>query len=97
MVTTLKTDNGYVYAYCEWRILNKYGYEFSPRNYIFIKELWIHPKYRNLRTIRRMIAWIDRNELTKNVPYVYWHSEKYEKQKVYDKNKLLKKGVLNVR
>lgn len=55
MITTIKDDENYVVAFCEWRLVGPSGYEVQNGEYIWVNDLWVHPKYRELGLIGRII------------------------------------------
>lgn len=55
MVTTLKNEDGYVIALCEWRLVGASGYEVPNGEYIWINDMWVHEDYRHIHKVNRII------------------------------------------
>lgn len=78
MVSTLKNDDGYIYAFAEWRTTNDQGVAKDNGEYLYIDYMWIHDDYRQeFRILNKLINKIDVHENTKSVKYVYWETEKF--------------------
>ena len=63
MITSLKNDDGLIYAFCEWRLVGKSGYDMENGEYIWVNDMWVHPKYRGQNKVSRII-----DEIMRDVP-----------------------------
>lgn len=71
MTTILSDINDKIYAYCEWWVTdgnNRFGGE-----YLYIRDLWIHPDYENNKEILKIIDKINQHEFSKPCKWVYWN------------------------
>ena len=56
MIETLKTKNGFVYAYMEWTTMMMNGIPIDHGPRVHIKELWVHDRFRgDTKLIRTFI------------------------------------------
>lgn len=93
MITTLKNDDGYIYAYMEWRLVSKYGLSVGEKEYIFIKDLWIHQWHRGNGSLQDLIDEVSKDPLVKKTKFVYWNNLKRNRlSKTYSKTRF-KKGA----
>jgi len=72
MISTLKDRQGLIHSYIEWQVLDPTGYPSDGGEYIFIRSIWIHKRFRGMRAYRSLIDKIDRHEYTKGCHFVYW-------------------------
>lgn len=75
MITSLKDEGGKIIAYCEWRLVGPSGYECPNAQYIWINDIWVHPKERFTLRINRII-----DEIMRDYPqaeYGYFTRGKY--------------------
>ena len=72
MISTLRNYEGLVTGFIEWQILDAAGYQTKNGEYIFVKTIWVHKRYRSKRSDQELIAKIDEHEYAKNSPFVYW-------------------------
>ena len=93
MISCLRNDNGFIYAYIEWYILDQFGQFQSMGNFMYINDVWVHPDYRNNKCIERIIPQLHNHNFSSNVRVVYWARDKYNgKISKYLRLKLSKKG-----
>lgn len=107
MITILKNFEGYIYAYLESNRVNLNGdYDIHGR-YIFVDDIWIHPTYRDMKTLLSLVELVHQNKFYDHCTKVYWtilrsNSSKkildpenyqgYSKvQRIYDRDKLMLK------
>ena len=64
MITSLKTDEGYIYAILEW--------EMTDEEHLLIKYAWVHTDYRNNGCIPKMIGQMTTHDLTQKTQFVGW-------------------------
>ena len=98
MISTLKNNDRYVFAYILWVTVDKEGKSDNAGDYLYISDLWIHPLCRRLESLRELIGMIDSHEASQSAKWVYWKREKYgdRTSHLIDRNKIAKKGVLHV-
>ena len=94
MISILKNPEGYVYAYCEWRLVNELGMGVGLKEYMFVKEIWIHEDFRGKETLGKLIYEMDINPIGKRAKWVYWNNLKFNRlTKPLSRARLRKKGV----
>jgi len=72
MISTLKHYDGLIYGFIEWQILDPSGFPKNNGEYIFVRTIWVHPKYRKKRAYQELINKIDKHEYSQNSHFVYW-------------------------
>jgi len=72
MVTCLKNDEDFIYAYIEWQILDEDAQFKNGGEYCFIQDLWVHPAWRKGQCIPALIPLINEHKFMVNVKYIYW-------------------------
>jgi hypothetical protein len=72
MASTIKNTEGCVVAYIEWQILDAAGFQVNNSDYIYIKNMWIHPDWRDSRAFRNVIDKIYKHPYSQNAGFVYW-------------------------
>ncbi len=93
MITTVsKLD--YVIGYLEWNVVDSEG-DFDVNGaYIYVANLWVHPRFRQIGYIRELVRKVYDDKRGKHCPKVYWiREEKYPERppKTWDKEYLVKK------
>jgi len=87
MVTVLKDEEDRVISYCEWCLVDEKGDLQDNGRYLFVRELWIHEKYRQKGMIEKMIY-----KIAPEAPaaiYAYWRRRKYnDRIKLFRRSKL---------
>lgn len=78
MISVLKNSEGLIYAYCEWWVVDEKGFNSDQGNYLYIKDLWIHPKRRMGGTLKDIIRQIDQDE-GGQCRIVYWNNLKHNR------------------
>ena len=93
MISTLKTTDGFIEAYIEWRVVNDLGKMKENGEYIYVADLWIHPSARFKGAIKDLIVLIDQDERSHNAHSVYWTNLKHKERitPTYTKERLLRK------
>lgn len=73
MIETKKKDD-YIYAFCEWNLVNEKGHFDRHGKYVWVNDLYIHPDYRRNGILREFI-----NKITEKsgAKYCYFKREKY--------------------
>jgi len=100
MIFNLKNEDGYVYAYIEWQVVNEKGLVDDVGKYVHIVNMWVHPDHRNNGCITNFTELIFQHNLTRQCEFVYYNRSKYNGRKspVFPIYKFLKKtryrGVL---
>jgi len=75
VIIDLKNDDGYIYAYCVYQIVDENGKTKNGGKYVYIEELWIHEKFRK-NTLNDIIAMIATDPNIFNSTDVYWENRK---------------------
>ena len=84
MITSLKTEDGFPYAFIEWEQIDK--------DHILIKYSWVHENYRNNGAIPAMVRLMMDMESTHDTDFVAWErGEKHRKLKWYPVHRILKR------
>ena len=96
MISSLKNDDGLVYAYIEWQVVNSEG-DFENKGYfVYIQDCWVHKDYRNSGCINKLIPMIHDHEFAEKVEFIYWKNLRHgEKKHMYRRSALAKKGAYN--
>lgn len=82
MIVSLKDENGKIYAYYEWQVVNEYGKWDKRGEYVYIEDAWIHPDYRRKDVLFELIPMITNHFFALNCNFVYW-DRKGKKSKTY--------------
>lgn len=93
MTHTLHTKEGFIYAYTIFRTVDIDG---KPKNeglYIYIEDMWIHDSYHFGKTLKELIKYIDEHSECKNAKFVYWRMDKYDRIKMFLRDRLSKLGA----
>ena len=75
MIESIKDNEGFIYAYIEWSLRNKFGLEDNDGTYVWVNDLWVHKDYRHKKLIRMLSI-----KIYKRVPWVeqvYWKRDKH--------------------
>lgn len=94
MVETVKDKYGKVISYIEWSRHNHRGFYDDSGNYIFIREWWVHKKFRHRFVILRRLVKIIWSKIKGKKPeYVYWGRHKYhERMSIWKIKDVMKHG-----
>ena len=76
MVLNLKDENGKIFSYMEWMVVNKDGLPQDGGEYLLIRDLWIHPEYTHGKVIHLFVKMLNHDKLNENVKYIYWQNLK---------------------
>lgn len=76
MITTVENCLGHIVSYAEWTIVDSQGRDRDDGLYLLIKEMWIHPDYRNLG-MKNIIMNLWQAVKDKPCKYVYWQRRKH--------------------
>ena len=94
MISCLKDNNGFIFAYLEWQIVNVMGQFEDNGEYCYIQDYWIHPAWREEHKyiLAELSQQINDHKFSKNLKWIYWNREKYNDRlsKLYPKEKFLK-------
>ena len=84
MITSLKTDEGYLYAVIEWEQIDK--------ERILIKYVWVHENHRGNGAIPGMVVRMAQNKDTHSTDFIGWERGDMNKPlKWYPVYKILQK------
>ena len=79
MITTLHTNEGYIYAYIVWHIVDDDTRLDDDGKYIYIDDLWIHDNHRGNGVLTEFINNIFYDKRTQQTEFVYWHNNKHKR------------------
>ena len=80
MISTLHDSSQKIFAYCEWWVTDGDVCFKADGEYLYIRDLWIHPAYRGIGAIESLIDLINFNEFSHSTKWVYWNrGEHYNK------------------
>ena len=90
MIIDLKTNEGYVYAWCVYQIVNEEGKTDNNGIFVYIEDVWTHENHRG-ETLVELIAMILTDPYVDQCKYVYWEKRKQNwKLKTYKIERFLK-------
>jgi hypothetical protein len=69
-----KNEDGLIYAYAEYRVVDKDAKDDKNGEYAYIRDCWIHPKYRK-ETLKELIK-ISHKKFPK-LKWIYYKRSKY--------------------
>lgn len=72
MVSVEKNENGYVIGYIEFEVVDSDGQFENNGKYIYVQNIWIHPKQRKGKILRELSRMIYEHPYTRNSTHVYW-------------------------
>jgi len=97
MITYLQTKHRFIYSFIEWEVVNKEGQFQDHGEYVYIQNLWVHPKFRSgfaKGCIEKLIAKMNKHEFMKNVNWVYWNNlQRDALVGPFPRNKLARRGI----
>ena len=71
MLTSLKNEEGYIYALIEWEVLTLHG----RREYCLVKYAWVHPEHRKKGCLATLVIMMTKHEYGKGCQFVGWEKE----------------------
>lgn len=77
MITTRSNEQGFIYAYIEWEVVDEETKMVKDGKYFYIEDMWIHPEYRNKGIIQDIIKELFFDKRTQSVEYYFYRREKY--------------------
>lgn len=90
-MAVFKTRQGYIKAYMDYRIVDKDGNNHPEGEWLYIREMWVHPKHRNKRLPQKLILKAAEHKSPKTA---YWLRDKYnERMSYYDIERLKKRSM----
>ena len=89
MISTLKNRYGFIHSYIEWQILDAAGYQQNNGAYIYIKNMWIHEKFRSTQSFKYLIDKIYKHPYSQEAGFVYWEvaRDEYGKKEIEENPK----------
>ena len=72
MIKTQNDANGLIYSYIEYQVLNEKGQWDKDGEYVYIENFWIHPFYKGVNTLKRLIPLILTDPMTFKCRWYYW-------------------------
>jgi hypothetical protein len=76
MIAVRKNEDGYIWAYVEFFIVNQDGTGNDKGKWCFVKKCWIHEKYRNSNTLKQLIK--EEHNKFPSIEKIYYQEDKYE-------------------
>lgn len=67
MLVVNKNEDGYIYAYIDYRIVKQDGSDNKDGEYCYVWGIWIHPEYRRKQILKEWLA-----EERRKFPLVKW-------------------------
>lgn len=90
MIIDLKNNDGYVYAWCVYQIVDENGKTKNDGKFIYIEDIWIHPEHRN-ESLNDLIVRIATDPQIFNCEWFYYEKRKQGfKVKTYRVDRFLK-------
>lgn len=72
MILSLKNEEGFIYSYLEWDLVDKDGSPHDYGCYVYIRDLWVHDSFDGREIILHYIQVLLNDRRTRFVRYVYW-------------------------
>lgn len=72
MISNIKNKDGFIIGFIEWNILDPTGIPADKGEYIFVRTIWVHPKFRCRRSYQLLIDKIDNHPYSRYSHFVYW-------------------------
>jgi len=85
MLLVHKRDDGYIYSYFEFDIVDETGALKTKGEYMYVRDLWVHKDYDGKKEISQYITEADKDETMSNVKQVYWLRTKWKDGKTISK------------
>ena len=93
MTESLKNDDGLIYAFAEYSVVDKQGDFDNEGNYVWIAEWFIAPQYRNKGVIKKL-GWKIWDRVHWATHFYFQRKSKYgERIRTYRIDSLLKEAV----
>lgn len=77
MILEYKNDEGYIYAYITWNIITPGGKLENNAEVVSIGGAWVHPRFRHLGILAKMISDLFYHSTTQKSLYVLTSRDKY--------------------
>lgn len=85
MITHFKNEEGFIIAYCEWRLVGPSGYETPNAEFIWVNDCWVHPSLRMMEVINQIIDEI-MNICPQATAGYFQRKDVSDKVKIYKRN-----------
>ncbi len=97
MIINSKTEEGLVYAYICYNVVDEDSRMCDDGKYLFINGFWIHKDYRKdfRKILDNFIAELFVLPTTQNMQYVYWERDKNGKMCKYFASRFVKRVFCN--
>jgi hypothetical protein len=76
VILTRKNKEGFIYAYFDYDIVDHKGMLCDQGNFMFVKDLWVHPTFSGDTSIRDFIRELEIDKKNRDVLWIYWTREK---------------------
>ena len=92
MIQVLSNRDELIYGYIEYQIVDNEGQFKEGGEYIYVQDLWIHPKARG-KALKMLIRKVNKDPFTQNCTKVYWNNLKQDRlTRSYNRQRLSKLG-----
>lgn len=95
MILEYTTDEGFIYAYITWNIIDWDNKLNENGKVVFIDGLWVHPNLRGINMLSRIIKDLFKHNTTQNTEYVLYSRDNNDKQRFYPISKFLNLMEIN--
>ena len=75
MIVYIQNNLEYITSYIDFTIVNKDGITTENGEYIYVRDLWVHPTLNAREVISFYIDKLHNHPASKNTKYVYWVRE----------------------
>ena len=77
MIVTLENNDGYIYAYAEFEVVDGNTVICDEGKYVYVQNIWIHEDYRGNGVLKDLM--VDIFIKSKNAEFVYWNRSRYNR------------------
>jgi hypothetical protein len=76
MLALRKNEDGYIWAYILYHVVNEDGTVNLKGKYCFVQDCWVHPKHRN--NLKQIVK--EEHSKYPTVEHIYYQQRKYNKR-----------------
>lgn len=76
MVIFHTNNDGFIEAYFEWDIVDATGRQNFDGEYMYVRDVWVHPSVNGRKAIMRFIGELEVMPKNNSIKYVYWKRHK---------------------
>jgi len=104
LIVTVKNDEGFVTAYLEFNIVDKFGRFDDDGDYCYVAEAWVHDSLKRTHVLWELVKKVCEHKNTQHCQWVYWVRErdpndlkiypvsKFKKEKLYGRQEFTTAG-----